>query len=324
MGTVNCVILGNSGVGKTTFIKRCATGEFQEEYIPTTETIKTILEFQGDSELVQFHVYDGCSSDNYPENVDCAIILCDFTNSKTSDVMKHYEAIHAFCGKPIPIVICGNKADDIYANYGDWYKLVRKFPHEVANCAISTKENRGTNIKKPFTILMHLLGFSTTVMNCVVLGNPGVGKTTFLKKCKTGTFIERYTPTTDTIWTPLEFRTAEGPVYFHMFDGKEYPKNVDCAIIVYDRDNLNETDIITHYSALCKYTGKWTPTVTCLNKSDLCHNSEKYRKLEFIFYEKRIQYCDISTKSNVNLKSPFILLMQQLGMCSIILEDSPN
>jgi len=55
-------------------------------------------------------------------------------------------------------------------------------------------------------------------LKLIVLGDGGVGKTTFLKKHNTGEFERRYIPTFGVEVSPLKFHTNHGPVIFTCWD----------------------------------------------------------------------------------------------------------
>ena len=103
----NIVIAGDKQVGKTTYIKRLATGEFQKNYTPTDGTIITPLSFNSTVGKVTFHVYDG----GYPATVHGAIIMCDLTNVDSfKHLIHHYHWIRSMFGL-VPVILCGSKTD---------------------------------------------------------------------------------------------------------------------------------------------------------------------------------------------------------------------
>ena len=114
-------MLGNSGVGKSSFLRRLSTGECAETYITTNaNAIKiTELQFPSNRGLIKFTVHDKSGQEPpsdpsralYYEGVQCAIIIFDVSSKLTyKNVVQYYEEADA-CAKGIPMVLVGNKVD---------------------------------------------------------------------------------------------------------------------------------------------------------------------------------------------------------------------
>lgn len=104
------ILVGDSGTGKTAYINRVVTGNFERSHIPTLDTtISNVV-----SNEVPFTVWDIPSTTFAPsglENADCAIIMFDVLCMNTYiNVKRWYHTIRQICGD-IPIVLCGNKVD---------------------------------------------------------------------------------------------------------------------------------------------------------------------------------------------------------------------
>ena len=108
--TLKLLIVGDAGVGKTTFIKKLIEGEFEPIYTPTIGVDSGIIfesfvisDFSGQtkSEMVSDEYRGG----NY------AIVMCDFTSRKTLENVSFWiSRIKDMCGG-IPIILCANKYD---------------------------------------------------------------------------------------------------------------------------------------------------------------------------------------------------------------------
>ncbi|KAK5990901.1 GTP-binding nuclear protein GSP1/Ran [Cladobotryum mycophilum] len=104
------VLVGDGGTGKTTFVKRHLTGEFEKKYIAT-------LGVENYGELT-FNVWDtagqekfGGLRDGYYINGQCGIIMFDVTSRITyKNVPNWHRDLVRVC-ENIPIVLCGNKVD---------------------------------------------------------------------------------------------------------------------------------------------------------------------------------------------------------------------
>jgi len=112
------LLVGDGGTGKTTFVKRHRTGEFEKRYIATLGVEVHPLVFDTNYGAICFDVWDtagqekfGVLRDGYYIQGQCAIIMFDVTSRITyKNVPNWYRDVHRVC-ENIPIVICGNKVD---------------------------------------------------------------------------------------------------------------------------------------------------------------------------------------------------------------------
>ncbi|EDW59571.1 GTP-binding nuclear protein Ran [Drosophila virilis] len=155
------VLVGDGGTGKTTFVKRHMTGEYQKRYLATMGVEVHPLKFHTSRGPVQFHVWDtagqekfGGLREGYYIQAQCAIIFFDVTSRTTyKNVPNWYRDLMRTCGH-IPIVLCGNKIDikdcKVKPKGLDFHrkKNIQYFP-------ISAKSNY--NFEKPFRWLARVL-----------------------------------------------------------------------------------------------------------------------------------------------------------------------
>lgn len=112
------VLVGDGGVGKTTFVKRHQTGEFEKKYIPTLGVQVSQLTFQTSRGLILYNVWDtagqerfGGLREGYYLEANCAIIMFDVTSPGTyRNVATWHRDLTRVCPN-IPIVLVGNKID---------------------------------------------------------------------------------------------------------------------------------------------------------------------------------------------------------------------
>ncbi|MCJ1469569.1 GTP-binding nuclear protein gsp1/Ran [Pseudocyphellaria aurata] len=112
------VLVGDGGTGKTTFVKRHLTGEFEKKYIATLGVEVHPLAFTTNYGAIQFDVWDtagqekfGGLRDGYYINGQCGIIMFDVTSRITyKNVPNWHRDLVRVC-EQVPIVLTGNKVD---------------------------------------------------------------------------------------------------------------------------------------------------------------------------------------------------------------------
>jgi GTP-binding nuclear protein Ran len=112
------VVCGDGGTGKTTFVKRHLTGEFEKKYIATIGAEVHPMIFNTTRGRICFQVWDTAGQeklcalrDGYYIGANCGIIMFDVCNRITyKNVITWYKALTRVC-EGIPIVLVGNKVD---------------------------------------------------------------------------------------------------------------------------------------------------------------------------------------------------------------------
>jgi GTP-binding nuclear protein Ran len=110
--------VGDGGVGKTTFVKRHLTGEFEKKYVATLGVEVHPLRFTTNYGNLVFNVWDtagqekfGGLRDGYYIQGQCAILMFDVTSRVTyKNVPNWHRDLVRVC-ENIPIVLVGNKVD---------------------------------------------------------------------------------------------------------------------------------------------------------------------------------------------------------------------
>ena len=155
----------------------------------------------------------------------------------------------------------------------------------------------------------------------VIVGDGGVGKTTFVKRHKTGEFEKKYEPTRNVEVHPMDFNTNRGKLRFYCWDtaGQEkfgglrdgYYIHGQCAIIMFDvTSRLTYKNVPTWHRDLSRVCEN-IPIVLCGNKVDVKNRQVKAKQVNF-HRKKNLQYYEISAKSNYNFEKPFLYLSRKL------------
>jgi len=155
----------------------------------------------------------------------------------------------------------------------------------------------------------------------VLVGDGGVGKTTFVKRHLTGEFEKKYVATLGVEVHPLVFHTNRGAIRFNVWDtaGQEkfgglrdgYYIQGQCAIIMFDvTARVTYKNVPNWHRDLIRVTDN-VPIVLCGNKVDIKDRKVKAKSITF-HRKKNLQYYDVSAKSNYNFEKPFLWLARKL------------
>lgn len=155
----------------------------------------------------------------------------------------------------------------------------------------------------------------------VLVGDGGVGKTTFVKRHLTGEFEKKYVATIGVTVRPLDFHTNFGPLRFNVWDtaGQEkygglrdgYYIQGECAIIMFDVTSRITYKNIPNWHRDLTRVCENIPMVLCGNKVEVKERKVKPKGINF-HRKKNIQYYEISAKTNYNFEKPFLYLARKL------------
>jgi GTP-binding nuclear protein Ran len=168
----------------------------------------------------------------------------------------------------------------------------------------------------------------------ILVGDGGVGKTTFVKRHKSGEFEKRYIATLGVEVHPLTFWTNLGPIVYDCWDtaGQEklgglrdgYYINGQAAIIMFDvTSRVSYKNVPTWHRDLTRVCDD-IPIVLCGNKVDVKDRKVTPKQISFQRKKANIQYYDISAKSNYNFEKPFLWITKKLtGEPSVAFTSEP-
>lgn len=141
---IKVIIVGASGVGKTTYIRRLKTGDFITK-CPTTMGVEVQ---RLNINNTQMNIWDCAGQkrfmglgEGYYIGAHAAIVMFSITNAESYREAKSLvNKVKQTCGK-IPIILCGNKADDehnrvVVNSNSHWVNVVKEldrfFPTDLS------------------------------------------------------------------------------------------------------------------------------------------------------------------------------------------------
>jgi len=177
-------------------------------------------------------------------------------------------------------------------------------------------------------------GNQVPTFKLILVGDGGTGKTTFVKRHKSGEFEKKYIATLGVEVHPLTFYTNLGQLIFNCWDtaGQEkfgglrdgYYINGHAAIIMFDVTSRNSYKNVPIWHRDLTRVCENIPIVLCGNKVDV--KDRKVKPKHILFHRKKpnIQYYDISAKSNYNFEKPFLWIARKLcGKADLVFTQEP-
>jgi len=163
--TFKCVIVGDGGVGKTTYLVQLGHDRFDQKYCATLGVevhplTFSVFKMPNYTDYVRFNVWDtagqekfGGLREGYYIQADCAMVFFDLTNRLSfKNAFNWLRDIEVFTKN---IVIVGTKTDlsSRKVSEDDILTLTKnRYPY----CEISTKTSNKEDLIKPFTELYRI------------------------------------------------------------------------------------------------------------------------------------------------------------------------
>lgn len=161
--SLKVVLLGESGVGKTSIITQFTEEMFTEEQQSTTGATFSSKELSclNDTRKVKFEIWDTAGQEKYRalskmfyKDASSAILVYDITRKTSFDELKNYWAneIKEYSPKKIVLAIAANKSD-LYENEEVDEKTGREFAEEIGAIFYSTSAKNQNGITELFTAI---------------------------------------------------------------------------------------------------------------------------------------------------------------------------
>ena len=174
---------------------------------------------------------------------------------------------------------------------------------------------------------------SVATFKLVIIGDGGVGKTTFVKRHITGEFQKPYIPTKGAEVSEMHLMTNRGRITLKIWDtaGQEkfgslrecYYVDAQCAIIMFDLSSRQTYKNVPKWHKDLTKICENIPVVLVGNKADVKERKLKARQITF-HRKRNLQYYDVSAKSNYQYEKPFLWLLRQLtGDLNLYLVEQP-
>lgn len=160
------VLVGDGGVGKSTFLERFISGGFAQRYVPTIGVGVHPIPIHTDKGLFTLNLWDcsgqekyGSLRDGYYIGMDAAIVMFDLTSMKSFFSTISWIVSLKRVNPTVPLVVLGSKCDI----------QDRKVPKEVLSLLqehiFEISALSGYNIEKPFSVLLErLTGESISIL----------------------------------------------------------------------------------------------------------------------------------------------------------------
>lgn len=166
-----------------------------------------------------------------------------------------------------------------------------------------------------------------------LIGEGGVGKSTFLKRYLTGDFSMNYVATLGVEVMPIRIYTNHGPICFNVWDcaGQEkfgglrdgYFISADAAIIMFDTTSEHTFNQVRKWNTSFSRIQENVPKLLVGNKIDL-KRRVPIGAVEMLTEELGLPYVNLSVKSNYGYQEPFLRLARTLtGFPDLVFMDEP-
>ena len=163
--TIKIMVLGNSSVGKTSFILKYTEDIFRDLYISTIgiDNKRKIIKHSNNKEY-SLIFYDTAGQEKYKsislniiKNADGVLLIYDITKQDTFEAISSWmDSIESLKGKDFPLILIGNKLDLEnlrVVSYEEGKELASKYKIDF----FETSNKNGTNIENACLALVNII-----------------------------------------------------------------------------------------------------------------------------------------------------------------------
>ncbi|EGR28543.1 rab gtpase, putative [Ichthyophthirius multifiliis] len=159
------IILGDSGVGKTSLMNQYVNARFTQQYRATVGADFMAKEVMIDDRMVTLQIWDTAGQERFQSlggafyrGADCCVLVYDITNKKSFESLESWKEEFKQQGQPkdpdnFPFVVLGNKCDRASERKveSDFASQWCKSHGDLLNFETSAKED--TNVNQAFTAI---------------------------------------------------------------------------------------------------------------------------------------------------------------------------
>ena len=157
------ITLGETSVGKSSFIGHFIDRKFTYNYLPTLGFDFKVKKIEYNGKNIKLKIFDTAGQERfksmsmtYIKQIDGILLIYDITNKDSFEsVTKWIEDIRLNRGKDVPIVLCGNKCD--LKNRVITEEMGKKKAEENGVSFMETSCKEGINIDEAFMELVKLI-----------------------------------------------------------------------------------------------------------------------------------------------------------------------
>lgn len=152
------ILIGDSGVGKTTLIKRYTIGEYKENYISTIGVDQAIAYREIDGKKVKLSILDTAGQERFKSlttsfyhNVNGVVLVYDCTNLNSFKNIRYWHnEVQKLCRDDVQIVLVSTKndCDSVVSK-----ELIDEFCDEFSIKYIETSSKNGVGVDIMFNYL---------------------------------------------------------------------------------------------------------------------------------------------------------------------------
>lgn len=116
---VKAIVVGDSGVGKSSLLYRYTDRDWSPHYIATIGVDFKVLTFDRRGKIVKLQLWDSAGqcrfrsiTQSYYRGAHAAMVVFDVTNRESFESVRQWVAdVHTFGGERLPLLLVGNKVD---------------------------------------------------------------------------------------------------------------------------------------------------------------------------------------------------------------------
>jgi len=150
-------MVGDSGVGKSSLLKRFATREFTGDYTSTIGVDFEIKTLEVDGKMVKLQIWDTAGQErflnittSYYKGAHCILLVYDITQLETFEhLQKWYAQIQEHSTGNVQILLVGNKSD-LSDNRQVTYEDAEKLANKLGVSVFEASAKDGTNVDQAF------------------------------------------------------------------------------------------------------------------------------------------------------------------------------